>query len=359
MNDTVYLKLAWFLDALPIGFPKTKSSIEIRLLKKIFTPDEADLFCDLKLHLETAAQIKERTFRPIQGLEEQLITMWSKGKIWAQEINGVKYFKMIPFVIGIYEFQLNRQDPEFFYLFEQYRVHLMKHLNGFRPSLMQVIPVEENIFPQQKAHPYQQLSRIIENGKSFRANECICKKGKRLIGDPCQKKLEVCFAISEGETVLENHPLGGWVLSKDEVLALMKKAEDAGLIHLSINVQKGQWCICNCCEHCCPMLQAVKTGNANVVNSQYRAQIDPDRCNRCGNCIENLCQLKAITKRKKICSVLAERCIGCGLCISTCPTEAIRLVRKPQNELMHPPVDEMAWFEERSRNRGVDINLFK
>src|SRR4030042_6456661 len=40
-NDLVYEHLAEALDRLPNGFPRTASNVEIRLLKKIFSPEEA------------------------------------------------------------------------------------------------------------------------------------------------------------------------------------------------------------------------------------------------------------------------------------------------------------------------------
>ena len=63
MSNDVYRKLAKVLDTLPNGFPATESGLEIKLLQKIFTPEEADLFCDLRLSLETPVQIAERTGR--------------------------------------------------------------------------------------------------------------------------------------------------------------------------------------------------------------------------------------------------------------------------------------------------------
>lgn len=48
MSDQVYYKLAKVLDTLPNGFSATENGLEIKLLKKIFTPEEADLFCDLR-----------------------------------------------------------------------------------------------------------------------------------------------------------------------------------------------------------------------------------------------------------------------------------------------------------------------
>ena len=65
MSDESYRKLAKVLDTLPNGFPATESGLEIRLLEKIFEPEEAELFCDLRLTFETPEQIAERTGRPL------------------------------------------------------------------------------------------------------------------------------------------------------------------------------------------------------------------------------------------------------------------------------------------------------
>ena len=61
MSDQIYAKLAKVLDTLPSGFPSTGSGVEIKILKRIFQPEEAELFCDLRLALETPEQIAKRT----------------------------------------------------------------------------------------------------------------------------------------------------------------------------------------------------------------------------------------------------------------------------------------------------------
>jgi electron transport complex protein RnfB len=96
MNDEVYRKLAKVLDTLPNGFPATENGIEINILKRIFTPDEADLFCDLRLTPETAEEIAKRTGRPLEGLEQSLTSMWERGEISGAVLDGTKKLKMIP-----------------------------------------------------------------------------------------------------------------------------------------------------------------------------------------------------------------------------------------------------------------------
>ncbi len=78
MTEKAYHQLAKVLDTLPNGFPATQSGIEIKLLKKIFKPQDAELFCDLKLSFETADQIAQRTGRPLEGLEDRLTSMWRR-----------------------------------------------------------------------------------------------------------------------------------------------------------------------------------------------------------------------------------------------------------------------------------------
>jgi len=79
-NDDVHQELARFMNTLPQGLPVTEAGIEIQLLKKIFEPDEAELFCALKLTPESAAQIAERTGRSRESLEDLLGRMEAKGR---------------------------------------------------------------------------------------------------------------------------------------------------------------------------------------------------------------------------------------------------------------------------------------
>lgn len=362
MNDEVYRKLAKVLDTLPNGFPATESGVEIKLLKKIFTPEEADLFCDLRLTFETAEQIAERTGRPLEGLEEILTTMWERGEVFSGNFGGVKMFKMVPWAFGIYEFQLPHMDRELAEMSEEYMKVFGQEFFEHTPQLMQVIPIEEEIPAKHEALTYEKVSSVIENGQSFMVMECICKKEQGLLDNRCEKPLEVCLAIAPVPGVFDNNPLGGRVISKEEAYEVLRKSEEAGLVHLTWNVESGHFFICNCCGCCCGVLRGINDLGilaSTVVNSYYYAEIDPDECAACGTCADERCQVNAIEEGEEAYQVIREKCIGCGLCVTTCPSEAIRLVRKPPEELVPPPKDEDAWFEERGRQRGVDFSAYK
>ncbi len=359
MDDQVYHKLARLLDTLPNGFPATESGVEIKLLKKAFDPVEADIFCGLRLSFETAAQIATRTGRPLENLEEKLTSMWRRGLVMGVDFGTVKLFKMMPWIFGIYEFQLNRLDREFAELFEEYSPVFSKVLMGHKPQLMQVIPIEKEIPNGQEALPYQRISSIIEKGQSFAVAECICKKERGLIDHPCPHPLEVCLGIAPLPGYFDNHHWGR-PISKEEAYALMRKAEESGLVHLTNNVENDHFFICNCCGCCCGVLRTInEMAMEGVVNSQYFAQIDPDYCNACGICKNERCPVGAILNGEESYRIVKERCIGCGLCATTCPSEAINLVLKAPEERQYPPKNEKIWFKERGRERGIDFSAYE
>ncbi|MBN2438057.1 MAG: 4Fe-4S binding protein [Deltaproteobacteria bacterium] len=361
MADGIYKRLAGVLDTLPNGFPSTESGVEIKLLKKIFTPEQADLFCDMRLTFETAEEIAGRTGRPLARLEETLIGMSKSGQLFMIKLGKTRYFKMLPWVFGIYEFQLGRLDREFSEWIEEYAPVYSRQFFSKMPQLMQVLPIEEKISDKEEALPYEKVSSIIENGQSFLVNDCICKKEKGLLGKPCDRPVQVCLAVAPIPGVFDNAPEGR-VISRSEAYALLKKTEEEALVHLTSNVQYGSFYICNCCKCCCGVLTAINDLGmpaAEVVNSHYYAEIDPDQCTRCGLCADKRCQVGAIEAGEDAYRIIRDRCIGCGLCISTCPAEAIRLIHKEPEKRVPPPITEEVWFDERGKTRGVDFSAYK
>ena len=51
------------------------------------------------------------------------------------------------------------------------------------------------------------------------------------------------------------------------------------------------------------------------------------------------CQMEAISLDDGHAVLNLDHCIGCGLCITTCPTESLSLVRKPDMEQPYVPKD--------------------
>lgn len=361
MSDEVYQKLAKVLDTLPNGFPPTPGGVEIKMLKKIFTPEQAELFCDLRLTFETSQQIAERTGRPLEEVDRQLKDMGKLGLLFSINLGGIRIFKMIPWVFGIYEFQLERFDKELAQLNEEYAPYFGQQFFSQTPQLMRTLPVEEEISGQQEVISYDRVSAVIDSNQSFLVNECVCKKEKELLGHPCDRPMQVCLAMAPVAGVFDKSPIGK-LLTKQEAHDLMKMTEEAGLVHLTYNVQGGGFYICNCCKCCCGVLRSINELGVParlVINSSYYAEIDAEKCISCGICSDERCQVGAIKDGDDTYRVIRERCIGCGLCVSTCPNEAIKLVHKGKDQIAQPPLNEDAWFEERGRMRGVDFSKYK
>lgn len=360
MDDNIYKKLATVLDTLPNGFPETENGVEITLLKKIFTPDEADLFCDLKLNFENALQIAQRTGRPLDGLEEKLLIMADKGQVFHIDFGGNHVFKMLPWAFGIYEFQLNRMDREFAELNEEFGPHYGKQFFATKPQLMQILPIETEIATSQEALPYERVSTLIDSSESFMVMECICKKEQELMDNPCSKPTEVCMAFAPIPHIFDNSKMGR-AITREEAREILDKAENAGLVHMTSNFQNGRFFICNCCGCCCGVLRSINELGipaTTVVNAHYYAMIDADQCISCGICAEERCQINAVEQGDDTYHIIKDRCIGCGLCITTCPSNAIQLVRREEDEISIPVADEKEWFKKKGDVRGIDFSRY-
>ncbi len=360
MNDSIYKKLARVLDTLPNGFPPTESGIEIKLLKKIFTPEQAEMFCELRLTMETADEVSLRTGRDPLQTRDILETMREDGQVFSVKFGEFRWYKMMPWVFGIFEFQNDRMDREMAILLDEYQPFFEESFTAYTPQLMQVLPVEEEIKGVHEALPFEKISALIEQSQSFKVMDCVCKKKMRLTGHACDRPLQVCMAMAPIPDAFEDYG-SGRTLTRQQAYELLKETEDMALVHLTFNLQHGRIFICNCCSCCCGVLLSINRFNvpaAQVVNSMYVADINTDACTGCGICASERCQVNAIAPGD-VYGIIKERCIGCGLCITTCPASAMKLVRKPESEIAVPPLTENEWFEERGNNRGIDFSVYK
>ncbi len=109
-DEDVYRKLQIHLDTLPIGYPATKSGVEIRILKHIFSPEEAKMATKLTFDYEPIEAIHERVDKnsySLEALREILDTMVNKGGIHYKKVNGEKHYANAVLMVGMYEYQLN------------------------------------------------------------------------------------------------------------------------------------------------------------------------------------------------------------------------------------------------------------
>jgi len=356
MTENPYKLLAERLDALPNGFPPTPDGAELRLLEKLFTPEEAALAARLRLTKETPAQLADRLGMDKVPLSQQLKTMTRKGLIAAGRTEEDRFgYGLLPFVVGIYEMQAGRIDAELAELFEAYYRQAFGDTMRVQPQVHRVIPVQQSVRTNLAVEPYESAADIVAKAQAWGVTDCICRTQQALIGKPCGHPLDVCMILSDrpgafaGSAVIR-------ALTQAEALATLRRAAEAGLVHSVSNSREGLWYICNCCTCACGILRGMaELGIANVVaRSSFVNQVDESLCIGCGACVE-ACQFGAMSVGD-VATVDTVRCVGCGVCTLACPQGALSLVRRPDAEILAPPADEQEWRQERAVTRGIDLN---
>jgi ferredoxin len=349
MSDDAFERLAAALDRLPNGFPRTPSGMEIRILEKIFSPGEAALAGHLTGTPEPVAAIAARAGQPEGEASKALFKLVRRGAVWLDKQDGTVLFRLAPFVVGLYEAQMELMDHELAHLVEDYFAEggadgIMKP----QPALHRVVPARSSL-KSEAILPYEDVRALLLEAKTFTARDCICRAQQAELGEKCAYPAHVCLSFSSSE-----RPAREGDLTREQALALLDMTEQAGLVHTVSNVLEGVGYVCNCCGCCCGILRGITDWGIenSVAYANYYAVIDPALCGDCGNCRER-CQVKAITSVDGVSVVDRARCIGCGLCVTGCPNDAAALVRKPEAEIVHPPRDFAEWEHQRLHNRGL------
>lgn len=352
----IYKELARRLDAIPNGFPATKSGVELRLLAKIFSPEEAALACQLKLVPESVEEIAARLSLDPSSLGSTLKSMAKRGLIRAERGEGGIRYGLMPFVVGIYELQIARMDAEMAALFEEYYREAFGAVTGIQPALHRVIPVERSIQVSTQVLPYERASQMIEEAQAWGVLDCICRKQRNLIGKGCHHPVDVCLVLGKRPGMYDNNPVIK-ALTKEEAYAVLQRAEEAGLVHTVGNRQKDIDYICNCCTCSCAILRGMAEFGvaAAAARSDFYCEVDEMACVGCELCLER-CQFGALAIRDGLCHVDLAKCFGCGLCASVCPEGALHLVRKPEGQTLPPPTNMAEWMLRRAQARQLDLS---
>jgi ferredoxin len=350
VNSQTYKKLAQKLNSMPHSFPATESGIELKLLEKIFTPQEALLAAEMYYQKTPAAEIAARANIPEKDARRTLKDMVRKKMILFSKGDSALEFGLMPFVVGFYEELLPRLNEEISLLFEEYFQETRGGITGKGLSVHRVIPVQESIDFEMEVYPYEQASTLIENAEAWGVRNCICRVQKSLIGDPCDHPVENCLVFAPVAGYFDNSEVDRSI-TKQEALQILRDSEEAGLVHTTGNYQDRNSYICNCCTCSCGILRSVAEFNnsAAIAKSDFLVVVDEGLCIACGDCLER-CQFNALNVDGVFCEVDPANCVGCGLCVPFCPEDAMVLVRRKVGEVPPPPASLKNWGIERSQN---------
>ncbi len=234
-DDRIYRQLQIQLDKYPIGYPATKSGVEIDILKYFFTPLEAKIALCLTLRCIPLAQIHRR----IKGrfnvalsrddLAAKLAEMFRKGVIRRSESAGSPRYGIAMLAIGMFEYQVDDLTRELVEMIHRYFDEAFG-AEFFRSSLPQLrtSPHLKAIVPEYAVDTYDNMRHFIINTKEvIHVANCVCKQGEALRGSPCRQtdNIEVCLLIGPNSYVARNRARQ---ISKEECLRILDLAAIKG-----------------------------------------------------------------------------------------------------------------------------------
>ncbi len=325
----VFQQLANYLDSLPAGYPPSESGVELRILRHLFTEEEAHLALHLTLINESARVVAYRAKKPVDTVSSLLQGMANKGLVSEKRAeNRLPAYAINQFVVGFWEGQVNRLDEEIVFLFNEYSAVYFEKGPWRDLPQMRTIPSHEAIPTTSEVMPYNLIEEILRSKKLIAVRNCVCRQEHQIAGNGCNNILEACFSFDgAAQSTVETGK--GRYIELDEAISVLEKAKKDGLVLQPANSQNPIF-LCVCCKCCCGVLTHIKNHPepGSLVYNPYYADFNNALCLSCGACVK-ICPMEALTRSRdgSICFNQL-RCIGCGLCVTVCPSKAVRIVPK-------------------------------
>ncbi|MCB2187305.1 MAG: 4Fe-4S binding protein [Deltaproteobacteria bacterium] len=289
--------------------------------------DETD--ADLLLAMPgDAAELAVKTGLAPEEAASRIQELFYRGLVFPSTKGGITKYRMSRDMVQFHDATLVWPAAPEAYLdlwrefMEEEWFSLAKTISQMTPKpFTRVIPVGVTLKPRTQILDFESVADIVSSASRLAVTPCTCRLSMR----KCERTVEACLQVNRAAdyTVARG---SGREVTKEEALEILRKAEEDGLIHVTMNKSEVSNFICNCCPCCCQTMPVLIQGGVSVLDpSRFRAAIDPDLCTACGLCQER-CYFGAITPQEGEDSprqVNPEKCMGCGLCLTTCPAEAI------------------------------------
>jgi Pyruvate/2-oxoacid:ferredoxin oxidoreductase delta subunit len=322
------------------------------MVEELFTPEEAEVNNAMPKGPATAKDIAKEMGRDTLEIEKILERMADKGLCMAVNLDETQYYQGSRFAIGILEYQFmpggkTERDKKLAKLIHAYKEAYdakMGPVTMTFPST-RVITVDRTIEAENTVHTYDQVQTYIDKYDPIAVGTCYCRHEAALLGEDTHGvPMEVCmyFGLAALFTIQRRNARK---LTKDEAREILDKAEEAGLIHISMNTTGDIDFICNCDRWHCTILKLVlaQSKPESFLNSGFQPRVDPNICTSCETCIERCPSGARTMSESNLPEVDLDRCFGCAVCATGCPSEAIVMVNKPN--FPKPPKDMEALSE--------------
>lgn len=302
-----------------IGHKVTVDDPEYWGLACIVTDEMAEVALKMKVRKPmTFPQLLKATGKEEKELEKLLEEMSIVGLLeynWENPQKEKQYILPM-FVPGSAEFtNMNRKQleehPELGRFFERMsRLPLEKVTPMVPPGGagigMHVIPVEKAIEMENQSIDIEHISHWLKKyeGKCA-ASPCSCRLSRQTYEEGCADDPEDwCIAVGDMADYVVETQKGGRYITYEEVLDILKKAEDNGFVHQITNIDGKNkiFAICNCNVNVCYALRTSQLFNTpNMSRSAYVAHVKTENCVACGRCVE-YCPAGAVKLGQKLCT---------------------------------------------------------
>lgn len=344
----VYERLAKHLSQLGMGYPYREDLIEI--LEENFSPLEAEVALAIPNGVIPLTPVPVDEINPPSGLsKEELVDILeglaSRGMVYSGKTEKGE--------TGYALHQVGFGFPQTFFWKGEDTPHgrkmakmLAKYFNrkatqeafATTPKSYRYIPVGQSIKTEKQAvYPLHMMESVVDQAEVLAVGHCPCRTAYTLAGKGCDHPTDVCLKFNDMARYVIDRGLAKEI-TKKEALDIIRRSEEAGLVHFVDNTEDGIQHNCNCCGCACwnvGNIRRRKIPRDVLMATYFIRETDEEACTGCGSC-EDICPVDAVKMEDDIAVTDEDWCIGCGVCTTICPSDAIKMVLRPdRSEEIH------------------------
>ncbi len=329
------------------------------LLRELFTPLEMEMVLAMPA---TGEELAEKFGMETEKTKEMLNRLVSLGRIissrrppftYSPHMNAIAFRDSIG--VG-----LNANKMDWMPHIKAIRLMClwvkMEYDEGLAKAVkheMRVIPKYESVKNVPGVMFCENMKEIVESAvreRQFVAARCVCRSYASYMAEGrdnpnhCNCLQEHgsedghCFSISRQAEYFATQR-GAYCPDEEAAWKLFEEAECSTAIYTTPNTRDTTF-ICSCCADCCGLSEYEEQGFEVRKPSRFRPKVRQERCVGCKMC-EKRCAYEAIQVVDGKAVVAGGKCLGCGNCVVTCKTKALKM------EIVQPPewVPDMPYVE--------------
>lgn len=319
------------------GIPKTQALFE--MFELLFTQEEAEVALQMPLARRGEISVDDlarKMGRPPEAVRQVVENMARESTVQAikRGEDQTLYCSLFPLVPGIMESTFangidNDKKKRLAELWKEFFPGHWEELSRTNYPLIRFVPINQRLDADSQVLPFEEVSNIVKKAKTLTVIQCHC----RTVEQKCNHLMEADIVLNDwAEYLIQYRGARRW--TTEEVIQRLKECEEDGLVHLTGNTQEGSIVICNCCPCCCGALSAYveNRDTSCIARTNFGPQVDQEACTLCLSCVE-ICPTKSIMESAEKAPpdtetrimVKESQCIGCGLCSTHCPEDAIQM----------------------------------